>query len=58
MVCSLIGSQYYQEFPKDVLGPLLFLHCIDDIHHCLTHSSIQMFADDIALYKEITSLFD
>ena len=41
-----------------VLGPLLFLLCIDDIHHCLTHSSIQMFADDIALYKEIISLSD
>ena len=40
-----------------VLGPLLFLLYRDDIHHCLTHSSIQMFAD-IALYKEISSSSD
>ena len=38
-----------------VLGPLLFLLYMDDIHHCLSHSSVQMFADDIALYKEVTS---
>ena len=41
-----------------VLGPLLFLLYIDDIHHCVSHCSIQMFADDIALYKEITSPSD
>ena len=43
------------KFPNDLcLGPLLFLLYIDNIHHCVSHCSIQMFADDIALYKEIT----
>ena len=36
-----------------VLGPLLFLLYVDDIHHCVSYSSVQMFADDIALYREI-----
>ena len=31
---------------------------MDDIYHCLSHSLVQMFADDIALYKRITSLTD
>ena len=52
MVCFLIGSRYYQEFPKDLY---LVLCCF---YFCLTHSSIQMFADDIALYKEIRSSSD
>ena len=41
-----------------VLGPLLFLLYVDDVHRCLSYSSVQMFADDIALYKEITSSSD
>jgi len=41
-----------------VLGFLLFLLYMDDINHCLSYSSVQMFADDIALYKRITSLTD
>ena len=36
-----------------VLGPLLFLLYVDDIYPCVSHSSVQMFADDIALYREI-----
>ena len=36
-----------------VLGPLLFLLYVNDIHRCVSHSSVQMFADDIALYREI-----
>ena len=31
---------------------------IDDIHSCLSHSLVHMFADDIALYKEVTSPSD
>ena len=38
-----------------VLGPLLFLLYVDDIYRCVAHSSVQMFADDIALYREIIS---
>ena len=36
-----------------VLGPLLFLLYVDDIYLCVSHSSVQMFADNIALYREI-----
>ena len=36
-----------------VLGPLLFLLYVDDIYRCVSYSSVQMFADDIALYREI-----
>ena len=41
-----------------VLGPLLFLLYVDNINHCLSNSSVQMFADNIALYKEIISPSD
>ena len=41
-----------------VLGPLLFLLYIDDIHSAISHSSVLMFADDIALYKEVISSSD
>ena len=41
-----------------VLGPLLFLLYMNDINHCLSYSSVQMFADDIALYKGIRSPTD
>ena len=41
-----------------MLGPLLFLLYIDDIHHSVFHSSVLMFADDIALYKEVKSPSD
>ena len=40
------------------LGPLLFLLYIDDILQSISHSSVLMFADDIALYKEIISPSD
>jgi len=41
-----------------VLGPLLFLLYIDDIHESISHSAVLMFADDIAIYKEIESQSD
>ena len=41
-----------------VLGPLLFLLYIDDIHRSVSHSSVLLFADDIALYKEVKSPSD
>ena len=31
-----------------MLGPLLFLLYIDDIHESISHSAVLMFADDIA----------
>ena len=39
-----------------VLGPLLFLLYIDDISQSIWHSSVMMYADDIAIYEEIISL--
>ena len=36
-----------------VLGPLLFLLYIDDLHSVVKHSKLKLYADDIILYKEI-----
>ena len=41
-----------------VLGPLLFLLYINDIQEVIQHSSVKVFADDVALYKEVLSLSD
>ena len=41
-----------------VLGPLLFLLYIDEIHHVISNSTVKLFADDIALYKQIVSTHD
>ena len=41
-----------------VLGPLLFLLYIDELHKIIHHNNIKLFADDIALYKEIVSPAD
>ena len=41
-----------------MLSPLSFLLYIGNIHHCVSHCSIQMFVNDFALYKEITSPSD
>ena len=40
-----------------VLGPLLFLY-IDDLHTIVRHSKLKLYADDVALYKEIKSEAD
>jgi len=41
-----------------VLGPLLFLLYIGEIHHIVSNSTVKLFADDIALYKQIVSPSD
>ena len=38
-----------------VLGPLLFLLYIDDLHSIVRHSKLKLYADDVALYREIKS---
>ena len=44
--------------PQDtVLGPLLFLICINDIVHNL-NSKIKLFADDAVLYSEVSNVQD
>ena len=36
-----------------VLGPLLFLLYIDDLHSVVKHSKLKLYVDDVTLYKEI-----
>ena len=36
-----------------VLGPLLFLLYIDDLHDVATNSTVKLFANDIAVYREV-----
>lgn len=40
------------------LGPLLFLMFINDIVDCTNECNILLFADDIKLYKEVSSIED
>ena len=37
---------------------MLFLLYIDEIHHVISNSTVKLFADDIALYKQIVSTHD
>ena len=39
-----------------VLGPLLFLICINDIHNCLKHSKSIVFADDTNIFASCNNL--
>ena len=41
-----------------VLGPLLFLLYIDDLHNIVRHSKLKLYADDVPLYREIKSEAD
>ena len=41
-----------------VLGPILFLVYINDLHQCINHSLISHFADDTRILKAITSSTD
>jgi hypothetical protein len=36
-----------------VLGPILFLVCINNFHEYIKHSTLRLFADDSILYKTI-----
>ena len=36
-----------------VLGPLLFLLYFNDLHKVISHSELNVFTDDVTLYKEI-----
>ena len=36
-----------------VLGSLLFLIHVNDLHEVVSHASLKMFADVVALYKEV-----
>ena len=38
-----------------VLGPLLYLLYVDELHRIIQHNNITLFPDDIALQKEIVS---
>ena len=41
-----------------VLGPILFLVYINDLHQCINHSLISHFADDTRILKAITTADD
>ena len=41
-----------------VLGPLLFLLYVDDLPSVVSYSTLKLFADDVALYREVTSPAD
>ena len=41
-----------------VLGPLLFILYIDDLHRSVTGSTLKFFADDVTVYKVVTSVSD
>ena len=41
-----------------VLGPILFLVYINDLHQCINHSLISHFADDTRILKAITTAED
>ena len=41
-----------------VLGPLLFILYIDDLQSVIKHSTLKIFADDVALYREVASSAD
>ena len=41
-----------------VLGPLLFLLYVDDLHKIVRYSKLKLYADDVALYREIKSEAD
>ena len=41
-----------------VLGPVLFLAYISDLHESITDSNVRLFADDCVLYRDITDRND
>jgi len=41
-----------------VLGPLLFLLYINDLQEAVSYSELNIFADDVALYRQIKSSND
>ena len=41
-----------------VLGPLWFLLYVDDLRSVVRHSTLKLFADDVALYREVISPAD
>jgi len=41
-----------------ILGPLLFLLYIDDLATVVHHSTIKLFADNVAIYNEVKSYED
>ena len=41
-----------------MLGPLLFILYIDDLHCSVTGSTLKIFADDVTVYKVVTSVSD
>ena len=58
----LINGHYSEWLPVlsgvpqgSILGPLLFILYVDDLYSLIRSSSLRMYADDVALYAEISS---
>ena len=41
-----------------VLGPLLFILYIDPLHYSVTNSALKVFADDVTVYRVVSSVSD
>ena len=61
----MISGQFSEWLPVSsgvpqgsILGPLLFILYIDDLHAVVKSSSLKIYADDVALYAEVSSYED
>ena len=61
----VIGGHFSEWLPVlsgvpqgSILGPLLFILYIDDLHAVVKSSSLKIYADDVALYAEVSSYED
>jgi len=60
MVSALIGTEYHLvRVPQgSILGPLLFILYINEISSVVKNSKIKIFADDVSVYTNISSVDD
>ena len=49
--CQLTQQKVHVGVPqRSILGPLLFLICVNDLPNCLEHCQVVMYADDTVIY--------
>ena len=63
--CVVINGHYSEWLPVlsgvpqgSILGPLMFILYIDDLHSLVQSSSLKIYADDVALYAAVSSQQD